>query len=148
MAKQMKTLNGYEVIDQAARDKISNLSTEIDTHKITLRSTYNNILGNIVAEEADLGDSFQGGNLISIPSVDDKSQLFERGYKVPTLVAILKRDTEMEVSTNITTLGFGGATVFDSMQGSYIYQNLMDMDILKLNIMVHTKLQLELNGAK
>lgn len=123
MAKQMKTLNGYEVVDQAARDKISNLSTEIDTHKITLRSTYNNILGNIVAKEANLGDSFQGGNLISIPSVDDKSQLFERGYKVPTLVAILKRDTEMEVSTNITTLRFGGATVFDSMQGSYISES-------------------------
>lgn len=120
MAKEMKTLNGYEVVDQAARDRISNLSTEVDTHKITLRDNYNTNIGNITAAESDLANSsYYGGKLIDIGTSSSTTQLFERGHKVPTLVAILKRNTEMEITTSITTLRFDNAIVFDEVQGSY-----------------------------
>lgn len=119
MAKEMKTLNGYEVIDQAARNRITNLSTEVDTHKITLRDNYNTNIGNITATEADLTNSvYYGGKLINIGGTTT-TQLFERGHKVPTLVAILKRNTEMEITTSVTVLRFDNAIVFDEVQGSY-----------------------------
>lgn len=121
---EMKTLNGYEVVDQTARDKISNLSTEVDTRKITLRDNYNTIIGNIIAAEADLSNSvYYGGKLVEIGNSSGVTQLFERGYKVPKLVAILKRTTEIETSTTLQLLRFNNATVFDSVQGSFIKES-------------------------
>ena len=118
---EMKTLNGYEVVDQTARDKISNLSTEVDTHKITLRDKDNNIIGNITEMEYDLiGAPYQSGKIINIPNPRDNAQLFERGRKVPKLVAILERFYEMEVNTSATIIGFDEETTFDGIQGEFI----------------------------
>lgn len=123
MAKEMKTLNGYEVVDQAARDRITNLSTEVYTHKITLRDNYNTNIGNIIATEADLtNSSYYGGKLIDIGGTTT-TQLFERGHKVPILVAILKRTTEIGVETTLQSLRFNNATIFDNAQGSYIKES-------------------------